>query len=596
MKPKKIKEIGKTAIKSMKLIWHTDRLRTAALMVFVPVQGIAPLLASIAVSYVINALTRGDAYAHILMVAVLWGFFTLLGNVLQPVAMQLQGELSDRLSHQIHIRLFDQSMRIEDLSTAENASYCDEVQIIQDEVAWRPVNLVIFSLSVLRALLTVIFIMVSLCAFHPLITIVMLISLLPQSVVLYRLQQESFENMVERSPLARNLKYHAEIMLSQAYAKELRLFRYGRYIKAQYEDTFQKIFQTTQKIRKKKTRASVLLFVVGTLGCMGSLIAVVRMASDGMISVGGVTLFASYILIASTTLITLMQESALLYDTLLFMNKFFAFCEEPLKMEEGQAHFDEQGITEIQFQNVSFRYPDTEKSAVSHVSFTLKKGKSIALVGENGSGKSTIMKLLCRFYDPDEGKILINGRDIRAYRIAALREQISIAFQDFASYDLTVRENVILADVSRKERAEEVNEALRQGGACGFVERLAGGKEQLLGRRFDGGVELSGGEWQKLSVARAFFKRGTLFLFDEPSSALDARSEEAFWNSVRRTTQDKLSLWVTHRLAFVHEADEILVLERGEIVERGKHEALMEKGGLYAEMYCLQSEQYKMDI
>jgi ATP-binding cassette subfamily B protein len=245
------------------------------------------------------------------------------------------------------------------------------------------------------------------------------------------------------------------------------------------------------------------------------------------------------------------------------------------------------------FEDVGFHYPGSERWAVRHLSFRLNPGERIALVGENGAGKTTLAKLLARLYDPSEGRILLDGRDLKEYDVASLRQNLGVIFQDFYRYDFPVRENIAVGDIARLEDQPAIENAARRSLADGVTARLPAGYDQMLGRRFEQGVDLSGGEWQKVALARAYLRDAQLLILDEPTAALDARAEYEVFQRFAELTVGRMAVLISHRFSTVRMADRILVLTLGELVEQGSHEELLQKAGLYAELFHLQAAGYR---
>jgi ATP-binding cassette subfamily B protein len=344
-------------------------------------------------------------------------------------------------------------------------------------------------------------------------------------------------------------------------------------------------------IRKKQLLSSLLWGTIGTLLGSAAFYWLIMKTVEGQFTAGDILAFTSVIVLTSQTLLALVQESSLLYDTLLYIEKFKNF----LKLKSGVVSGNERlkhGIKTIEFQSVSFKYPKSERYALKDISFQLNKGEKTALVGENGSGKSTVMKLICRLYDVSEGRILINNRDIKTYDIDSLRKEIGIVFQDYSKYHLSLRENIAVSDIESFADNEKLRYAVEKSNVSELMTSYRIDFEQILGKTFSGGKELSEGEWQKIAISRAYFKQNSLFLFDEPSSALDAISENTFFENVKQLSENKTVLFVTHKLSGATLSDKIIVLDNGRKIEEGHHPDLMKLKGKYSRLFSLQAERY----
>jgi len=284
-----------------------------------------------------------------------------------------------------------------------------------------------------------------------------------------------------------------------------------------------------------------------------------------------------------------------IYEQSLYLGDLFTFFDvRPRVVSTAGARAVPTPIRRgFEFQDVGFRYPGSERWAVRHLSFTLPPGERLALVGENGAGKTTLVKLLARLYDPDEGRILLDGVDLREFELASLRKNIGVIFQDFVRYDFVMKENIGVSQVERLDDEARIREAAHRSRADAVASRLEKGYDQMLGRRFDGGVELSGGEWQKVALGRAYMRDAQVLILDEPTASLDARAEYEVFLRFAELTKGRMAVLISHRFSTVRMADRILVLQGGELVDQGTHEELLGRGGLYAELFSLQAAGYR---
>jgi ATP-binding cassette subfamily B protein len=312
-------------------------------------------------------------------------------------------------------------------------------------------------------------------------------------------------------------------------------------------------------------------------------------------SVGTLTFLAGAIAGASTNLQLIFSTFSSIADQSLFLSDLLSFLSIiPKVRSKPNALTCPRPIREgIEFRNVSFAYPGTSRWVLQNLNLRLQQGERIALIGENGEGKTTIVKLVTRLYDPTEGSILLDGVDLREYDLEDYASQIAVIFQDFMRYDMTARENIAIGRINESNNLPGILSAARKSLADGVIQKLQGGYEQMLGRRFDAGVDLSGGEWQKVALARAYLRDAQILILDEPTASLDARSEHEVFQRFADLTESKLSLLISHRFSTVKMADRIIVLEKGKISEEGHHEQLLASGGRYAEMFEMQASSYR---
>jgi len=469
----------------------------------------------------------------------------------------------------------------------EESRFFDEQQLLEQELAWRPVNLIVFTFSFIRGFITVLSMMVSLIPFHLLIPVLLLLSLMPQAVQLYRLQQEAFENMVERNPLSRKMQYWSHLLLERTTFREAKIFGYESYAISKYQNLFSQIYEKSSADRKKKTVSTLMFFIIGAAGSTACFLWVISQFRTNNLSIGSIGLFSTYIIISSQSFITLIQDGALLYDTCLFMDKYFSFIDRKPALKNGTIKL--KSISSIEFRNVTFYYPGTDHPALKNLSFKMEGKKQYAIVGENGSGKTTILNLICRFYDPQEGQVLINGYPLSSLEINSYRTHISMLFQDYARYELTAKENISISDTSKEPVVQKINDSLKNSGLYNKFSTFADGIDQQLGKKFENGTELSGGEWQKVALARSLYRDCSLFILDEPSSSMDAISQAVFWKNISEYTKNKLSVMVTHKVSSLKNTDCIFVLKNGSVAEQGKHSQLTEQNGLYSGLLTAES-------
>jgi ATP-binding cassette subfamily B protein len=399
----------------------------------------------------------------------------------------------------------------------------------------------------------------------------------------------------------RQLDYLRWIGASDVSAKEVKLFGLERFIVDRYARLSMEFYQANKDLAVRKAVVASILALVGTLGYYGAYATIVYLtvtgyqSRAGLFTIGVLTFLAASFRQSRELIQRTLMSASQLVEQSLYLEDLFSFLalkpeivskpdalKVPLPIREG-----------FVFEDVGFHYPGTGAWAVRHLSFTLRPGERLALVGENGAGKTTLAKLIARLYEPTEGRILLDGRDLRDYDVDSLRQNLGVIFQDFFRYDFPVRDNIAVGDIGRIEEQPAIETAAQRSLADTVVARLAGGYDQMLGRRFENSVDLSGGEWQKVALARAYLRNAQLLILDEPTAALDARAEYEVFQRFSELTVGKMAVLISHRFSTVRMADRILVLTRGELVEQGTHEELLAKAGLYAELFHLQAAGYR---
>src|SRR6202041_1222310 len=399
-----------------------------------------------------------------------------------------------------------------------------------------------------------------------------------------------------QTPAKRQMDYLRQVAGSREGAKELKLFNLSDYLTNRFTRLSQGIYEENVALSRKKLLDGGLLGVVATLGYYGAYSFVIwRAVSGSYNSIGRFYYLTNAIIQASSNLQQVFSTASGIADQALFLTDLLAFFEmKPTVVSKPDGLAMPRPIRRgFEFRNVSFAYPGTTRRVLSDFNFTLEPGQRIALIGENGQGKTTVVKLITRLYDPTEGQILLDGIDLREYDVADLHAEIGVIFQDFMRYEMTAKENIAVGRIEVPHTQEEIEIAARRSLASNVVEKLHSGYEQMLGRRFEGGVDLSGGEWQKLALARAYLRDAQLLILDEPTAALDARSELEVFERFAELTYGKMALLISHRFSTVRMADRIVVLEAGRLVEQGTHSQLITLGGRYAAMFEMHAASYR---
>jgi len=398
-----------------------------------------------------------------------------------------------------------------------------------------------------------------------------------------------------QTPLKRQMDYLRQVGGSKEASKELKLFNLSSYLTDRFRELSAEIYEENVALNRRRLFWGGVLAIIGQLGYYGAYALSIYRTIEGSYSIGSLALITTAIMQAMSNIQQAFSTASGVADQALFLTDLLAFFEMKPKVESkpNGVRVPRPAQRGFEFRNVSFTYPGTTRRVLSDFNFTLAPGQRVALIGENGQGKTTVVKLITRLYDPTEGEILLDGVDLRDYDLVDLHSEIGVIFQDFMRYEMTARENITVGRVEIPHTTEEVEFAAEKSLASTVIAKLKGGYDQMLGRRFEGGVDLSGGEWQKLALARAYLRDAQLLILDEPTASLDARSELEVFERFAELTYDKMALLISHRFSTVRMADRIVVLEGGRLVEEGSHARLMALGGRYAEMFEMQAASYR---
>jgi ATP-binding cassette, subfamily B, bacterial len=398
-----------------------------------------------------------------------------------------------------------------------------------------------------------------------------------------------------QTPIRRQLDYLRVLGGSKEAAKELKLFGLRQFLVDRFTRLSDQIYKEDVSLARRRLVAGSLLSVIGTAGYYGAYVFVIWRTVLGQLTIGSLTFLSGAILQASSNIQQIFSTLSGIADQALFLTDLIAFFEmRPTIRSKPNALPAPRPIQRgFEFRNVSFSYPGSPRLILNGLNFHLRPGERVALIGENGQGKTTIVKLLTRLYDPTEGQVLLDGVDLREYDLDDLYREIGVIFQDFMRYEMTARENIAVGRIEEIDNLPLLRLSALKSMADEVVARLQGDYDQMLGRRFEGGVDLSGGEWQKVALARAYLRDAQVLILDEPTAALDARSEFEVFQRFAELTAQKMALFISHRFSTVRMADRIVVLESGRIAEDGSHDQLTHLGGRYAEMFELQAASYR---
>ncbi|WP_347284138.1 ABC transporter ATP-binding protein [Lactobacillus taiwanensis] len=582
---KKLNQYFNELTRTYRLFFKSAPLVATCVLLLAPLQAVIPLLAVAAGQKVIDQVTNHSPFMEMIIV---WIVATAFQQFLPSLSTMVQGVLTDKLTGFINITLMKKSADLQSISIFDDSKYFDDLQMLRDDASWRPVNLIVFGVSVLQSFLTLAFMLIYLARYNWWLALLLLVVMVPQSISYYRIQQQSFETMVERSKNARYLHYYSGLLLDRRDAKEVRLFNMFPKIIEKYTTLFEQTKRDVNQIRKKQLATSSL-FVVLTVGVFGyGFYWFTNSVRTGALEVGVLLMFVSVIGYISTSMARVVEDSSLLYDSLLWIEKYFNFLGYQDDFKNGTQSFPDD-FNDINVKNLSFTYPFSDTEILHNVSFSVKSGEKVAIVGENGSGKSTLVKLLMRFYDPTNGKISVDNYDLKDINIFDLHKNLSATFQDFSRFKLTLKENVITGYSFNKDR---VNNVLKAAGLGDLLVNDHLNLNTMLAKDFENGTDLSGGQWQKVALARDLYADGKIEFLDEPTAALDAKSESEIYQRFLKENDKKTIFFVTHRLSAVRFADKVLFLDSGKISAFDTHTNLLHTNPKYKEMYDLQKDAY----
>lgn len=589
---KRIKDITcymKLYAKSFLFIWSSSRNLSLVLLFLIPVQALMPTVTLYITNIIVNQVQR-EYSDWLLILMAIWGIAFLINNLTSPLITFVQGQLTDRLTYKLNFSIMHQSQKLQTIDHYENSEYYNKISLLSAESSWRPVNLLVFGTSLLMNGIALVSMFVLLCSFQPVIALLLAAALIPQGMLSYRIQQQAFETLVSNSEDSRKLSYYSEALLSAEYIKEIRLYNLYDFFQKKYKRTYMCIRSKVQRNRVKQCMiASVFLVITGALSVAGFWYITYAVAQKTL-EPGTILIYTSAIACAIQNISRFVEDSSLLYDTLLYMSNLFEYLAiENISGFDGTKAWKD--FHEMRIDNLSFRYPQGDHEVLHGVSFSVKKGEKIAIVGENGAGKSTLAKLILRLYQQTDGTVDFDGTNFDEFDIEEYRKQLCAVFQDFAKFDLTLRENVTLTEEDLDKADTEVTKILRQSG---FLDETTCdiALNKMLGKRFDDARELSGGQWQKLALARAFYRDADILILDEPTSALDPKIESLLLDKFLELSQNKTVLFITHRLASVRNADKVLVLKNGEVCGFDTHQMLMQTNAYYRELYQTQASMY----
>nr|PZN69283.1 MAG: ABC transporter permease [Pseudomonadota bacterium] len=583
--------------KAVELVWQTSRPLTIALAALTLVLGALPALVAFIGARIVDAVVAaagsGGALAPVLELVALEGL------AVAALAAAARGHslastlLREQLGFRVNSMILEKALTL-DLEHFEDSEFYDRLTRARREASMRPLALVQRSFTLAQNVVSLVSFGVLLWQFSPWAVLLLVVAGLPGFIAETRFSNEAYRLFRWRSPERRMQAYLETVIAREDHAKEVKLYALGRRFLDRYQDIHRRLFAQERKLAIRRDTWGFALGLVATAALYGGYCWVAVSAVRGAISIGEMTMYLMLFRQGQGAVSAALGAISGLYEDNLYLSTLYEYLDTPPRAPGGTATRGPDPGDGLRLENVSFTYPGSAQPALSDVTLHLRPGRSLALVGANGSGKTTLIKLLTRLYVPTSGRILLDGLDLAEWDVEALRRRFGVIFQDYVRYQMLVGENIGAGDEPHFEDERRWREAAEQGEAAAMIESLPEGYHTQLGKWFQGGRELSGGQWQKIAVSRSFMRRDAdIRVFDEPTAAMDAEAEAEVFRHVRDLAEGRMTILISHRFSTVRMADEIIVLDGGRIVERGDHESLMQRGGVYERLFSLQARGYR---
>ena len=582
----------------MRMVWETSPPLVVASTVFRLFRALLPLamlwVSKLIIDGVVAWITRrsgnpGDIWKLVALELAL----AVASDVLGRANTLCDSLLGDRFTNRVSVRLMEHASRL-DLASFEDPVFYDKLDRARRQTTSR-MGLLAAVLSIGQDAVTLASLSTGLIVFSPWLMVLLAAAVIPSFLGETHFTSLAYSVLYKRTPERRKLDYLRLLGASVQSAKEVKVFGLGAYLSKHYDEVSADIFKENKILAMRRAFLGSVLNVVSTGGYYGAYAAVLARTLAGAVSLGSFTFLTGAFNRSRAYIEKILSGFNDISEQAVFLKDLFEFfAMEPTIGTVPNALPAPRPIRQgIEFRDVGFAYAGSDRMVVQNINFFLHPNEKLALIGENGAGKTTLVKLLARLYDPTEGRILLDGTDLREYDVEDLRREIGVIFQDYMRYDLLVRENIGFGKVDSIGDRPRVESAAAMSLAKGVIDRLPNGYDQMVGRRFEGGVELSGGEWQKFALARAYMRDAQLLILDEPTATLDARAEYEVFQRFSELTRGRMAVLISHRFSTVRMADRILVLADGSIQEQGTHEHLLSLGGRYAELFELQAAGYR---
>ncbi|MCI8332570.1 MAG: ABC transporter ATP-binding protein [Clostridiales bacterium] len=588
----------------IKLVWEAKKSLLFIMVFLAAFNGISPVISAYISANLLNkvalALTLPDKVLSSIVDLVLpamllqfaYMFFTNLVNTVGNIITRMSSEL---VTNHVKVKIMNKAKEI-DIASFDRPEFYEKFENASREAGARPIQVINSTFNIVSNLISAVSFIVILSAISWTAPLIVILLSLPSAIITFYYRKKNFRYMRRRSNDRRKMNYYSDMLVNKDMVKELRLFNLSDTFIFNYNQVFKNYFGGIKKlIRNEGIWNLAIAFVTTAVNCiLFFFIAYTVAVQNGQIGdyslyTGALTSIAACVAALVTTTSTIYEGTLFIDNMIVFMNEkktIVPAIDQPLSIKRGVGHT-------IEFKDVSFRYPGTNRDVIKHINFTIEPGDTVVMVGLNGAGKTTLIKLLTRLYDPTEGTILLDGHDIKEYKVEELYAMFGIIFQDFGKYAFTVSKNIEFGQIEKQYKEEDIHTAAKASSADAFIQSLPNGYDTPLMRIFeDNGIELSIGQWQKLSIARAFYSDSDILILDEPTASLDPLAEQEIFSQFDELRKDKTTFFVSHRLSSATVASKILVLENGKLIETGDHNELMKKRGAYYQLFSTQAKRY----
>ncbi|GAB4377522.1 MAG: ABC transporter ATP-binding protein [Elainellaceae cyanobacterium] len=584
--------------RAIELVWTTDRVLTISLAVVTLIAGLLPALIAYLGKLIVDAVVAaaqaggGTPWIALRYLALEAIAVALLSGCQQGISL-CQSLLRVLLGQTVNELILQKALTL-DLAHFEDSEFYDKMTRARREASTRPLSLVGRTFGLVKDTLSLITYGSLLLQFSLWAVLLLMVAAIPAFIAETRFAQAAFRLFRWRAPETREQHYLETLLAREDFVMEVKLYQLGAMLLDRYRAIFDRLYQEDRNLTVRRSGWSYVLSLLSTATFYATYVWIILEAIAGRISLGDLTMYLVVFRQGQSTFAAILTSVGGMYEDSLYLSNLYEFLEERVESPPGYATYGTFPEDGIRFEQVSFTYPGSDTPALKDVSFHLRPGEKLAIVGKNGSGKTTLIKLLTRLYAPDQGRILLDGRNLQDWDIEVLQRRIGVIFQNFVRYQFTVGENVGVGDVERFTDETQWELAAEKATAQPFIAEMPEAFHTRLGRWFRGGRELSGGQWQKIALSRAFMRSGAdILVLDEPTSAVDAEAEVEIFNQLRAVTQQQMAILISHRFSTVRMADQIMVLVNGEILEQGTHEQLMQAQGHYARLFKLQAAGYQ---